>query len=856
MLSVSDQSPSAGGMRLDDDFRYVHGPVVGDSIMSSLHHRALSTSLRERIHRSDGGAFLIAGFRGAGKTTLVRSCVRELVDQTAGRRYLPVFLNIARPMSTEEFLFSVIRRVVESLDDSGLLVTLPAAVRNSVLLAYARTSLSLTSRASEDREVTRSIGVGAAVQFAGLTPKLERGTKTTRSLATEASFLTYSGADVEHDFLRIVELLSSVGSGGFGPVLRRAQPTARRRLRRRGRGIAALPIHVVVVLDELDKLTSSEDGRVSLNAVLTAFKNVLTVPGVHFVFVAGVDLFDQAVADGRSGIGIYESVFSWTTYVPCLWQAAAALLSELIRSPTNGRLVDTQIFELICDYLEYKGRGVPRRLTQELYSLLAWDNGTPFIRISSDDMDRFTLYAELAEILAGILGRQRGQGRTVEEDRFRLGAYYVTDWVLRSEGGVFKAEDVTRGERALSPLLSLTSARADLVLRHLVRHGIIELLADLRDGATLFGGITRTPSYRLSAEMRRRLLRIARTSERESVELLGVPLPADVRPTPRPPGGPRVYATSDRTVVGSAAPPGGTGIDRVDFRVPRAQRLMAGGRYELLDIIGAGGMGTVFAAVDTRTGLRRAIKVLDAPTAEGEARARFRREAQIALRLRHRNVVRTYELLQEADGRLGIVMDLVEGSSLSRQTGESRPDGATAVRLAVSLLGGIEYLHELGIARLDVKPNNVIVDTFGEPIMIDFGVARHIVDPGDSTDEEFSTIWQGTLIGTPAYMSPEQIRGEQIDHRTDIYSLGKVLYVLLGGRENPDEDVPTRLYRALTQDLETSVLECSSELARVVSKATARDPEQRFQNAAQARLALLAVPEARGLDRHLERSAN
>ncbi|WP_239333897.1 serine/threonine-protein kinase [Frankia sp. CiP3] len=779
--------------------------------------------------------------------------MRELVDQTAGRRYLPVFLNIARPMSTEEFLFSVIRRVVESLDDSGLLVTLPAAVRNSVLLAYARTSLSLTSRASEDREVARSIGVGAAVQFAGLTPKLERGTKTTRSLATEASFLTYSGADVEHDFLRIVELLGSVGSGGFGPALRRAQPV---RFRRRRRGIAALPIHVVVVLDELDKLTSSEDGRVSLHAVLTAFKNVLTAPGVHFVFVAGVDLLDQAVADSRSGIGIYESVFSWTAYVPCLWQAASALVGELIRSPGRGRMVDTQIFELICDYLEYKGRGVPRRLTQELYSLLAWDNGTPYIRISSNDMNRFALYAELAEILAGLLGRQRGQGRTIEEDQFRLGAYYVTDWVLRSEGGAFKAEDVVRGERALSPLLSLTSARADLVLRHLVRHGVIESLADLRDGATLLGGITRTPSYRLSAEMRRRLLRIARSSERESVELLGVPLPADVRPTPRHPGGPRVYATSDTTMVGLAAPPAGTGSDRVDFRVPRAQRLMAGGRYELLDIIGAGGMGTVFAAVDTRTGLRRAIKVLDAPVAEGEAQARFRREAQIALRLRHRNVVRTYELLQEADGRLGIVMDLVEGSSLSRQTGESRPDGATAVRLAASILEGVKYLHELGIVRLDVKPNNVIVDTFGEPIMIDFGVARHIVDPGGSTDEEFSTMVPGLPIGTPAYMSPEQIRGERIDHRTDIYSLGKVLYVLLGGRENPDEDVPTRLYRALTQDLETSVLECSSELARVVSKATARDPEQRFQNAAQARLALLAVPETRGLDWHLERSAN
>ncbi|MGF7236794.1 MAG: protein kinase domain-containing protein [Frankia sp.] len=858
--------------------------------MPALQHRELGEVLRHRIHRSDGGAFLLAGFRGAGKTTLIRSTVRRLVDEESGRRYLPVFLNIARPMTTEEFLFSVIRRVVETLDDTGLLEALPEAVRNSILLAYARTSLSLTSRSGEDHEASRSLSVGLSLPFAGVAPKLDRGTKTTRSLAMEASFLTYSSADVEHDFVRIVELLAGRGGGSVpGPGGARASvdgpPRRARRWPRRtagqraGRRGGPLPVQVVVVIDELDKLTSTEAGRDCIDGVLAAFKNILTAAGAHFIFVTGIDLLDRAVADSRAGIGIYESVFSWLAYVPCFWQSAGTLMNSAVRSDPDGSAPHGATLDLVCGYLEYKGRGVPRRLMQELYGLLRWVDGAPVIVIAAEDFSRFSLYAEMSLMLSGFLGDHTGATGTVEEDRFRLGAYYVADWVLRSEGGVFTADDVVRGDDALSPTLTLTAARADLVLRHIAEQGVIESLMPADVTFIPVPGSVAAASYRMTMEWRRRLLRIARTNERESVYLLGsAALNTPSRPLPQPlaadeatritiitgltntgPGSipPADPATDfpvgshpDTTAGGApAAAPAGplvgarglhTAQERVDFRIPRAERFLAGGRYELTDVVGVGGMGTVYSAVDTATGARRAIKVIPATSSANPAsRARFQREADIALRLQHRNVVRTYELLDEADGRLGIVMDAVDGTGLNVLLRSGTLTPPTAVTLAAALLDAIGYLHSLGIARLDVKPSNVIVDRYGEPIMVDFGVARALAD----TESELTL--EGALVGTPAYIPPEQVNGQRVDGRADIFSLGLVLYELLGGDPRQgDGPMQQLLYRRVHQDIDLSVLHCSPELIGVIARATARDPDNRFSYASEMHTALRAVPEA------------
>ncbi|WP_206779411.1 ATP-binding protein, partial [Frankia sp. EI5c] len=382
---MTGSSVLSSDLPLSDTFRYIHGPLVEENAPGHLGHGTLADTLRERLRRSDGGAFLVTGFRGVGKTTLVRSTLRALAREDTRRRYLTVSLNVARPISSNEFLFAVMRRVVETLDDTGLLGALEEPIRKSILLAYARTSMSLTARSEEGHELARSFAAAGQLPFAGLAPKLERNTKTTRSLATEASFLAYADADVEHDFLRIVDLLRWSGH-------RRSGHPPRRRWRRRR---CAPPIHLVVVIDELDKLTSSPRGADCFDEILTVFKNVLTASAAHFIFVAGVDVLDRATTDSTFGIGIFESVFSWRVYVPCIWDGGR----NVLREASGWRTTDADSFDLVAGYLEYKGRGVPRRLMQELNDLVLWNDGRPLIHLNPDSRERLSLYADLSTIL-------------------------------------------------------------------------------------------------------------------------------------------------------------------------------------------------------------------------------------------------------------------------------------------------------------------------------------------------------------------------------------------------------------------------------------------------------------------------
>src|SRR5262249_29850096 len=153
--------------------------------------------------------------------------------------------------------------------------------------------------------------------------------KTTASLATQASFLTYTDADVEHDFLRIVSL---VARG-------EAVPPSRRRFRSRGQE-PHWQGKLVIVIDELDKLTMQEDGMEYVRGLMAGLKNLSTARGVPFLFVAGPDLHDESNRDSRRGNSVYDSVFGWQIYIPCLWDATERLLTAVIdeRDPSDDRL--------------------------------------------------------------------------------------------------------------------------------------------------------------------------------------------------------------------------------------------------------------------------------------------------------------------------------------------------------------------------------------------------------------------------------------------------------------------------------------------------------------------------------------
>ena len=255
------------------------------------------------------------------------------------------------------------------------------------------------------------------------------------------------------------------------------------------------------------------------------------------------------------------------------------------------------------------------------------------------------------------------------------------------------------------------------------------------------------------------------------------------------------------------------------------------GKYEIRGILGKGAMGTVYDGFDAVIDRRVAIKTMSLPDpSDLEAQdelARFKREAQAAGRLAHPNIVAVYDYGE--DGKIAyIVMEYAPGTELKKILDQgSRLPPAEAVRIMDGVLGGLQYSHERGVVHRDIKPGNIILSPDGTVKIADFGIARI---------ESSSMTQAGTVMGTPAYMSPEQFMGQTVDARTDIYSSGVMLYQLLTGERPFEGSMSAIMHKALnTEPSRPSDLSVTAPpaLDAVVARAMARRPEARFDSAAQ-----------------------
>src|SRR6266481_2742437 len=291
-------------------------------------------------------------------------------------------------------------------------------------------------------------------------------------------------------------------------------------------------------------------------------------------------------------------------------------------------------------------------------------------------------------------------------------------------------------------------------------------------------------------------------------------------------------------------------------------------RYRVLEVLGGGGMGVVYRAEDLKLGRPVALKFLPEEVAEQQAIQRFEREAQTASALNHPNICTIYGI-EEFEGKPFIVMELLEGEALSTCLAQSQGPLAltTVLDVAIQVCSGLQAAHAKGIIHRDIKPANIFLTKDGPAKILDFGLAKFASSEDDQGvmpnngslpsskglqdgwvqhppfQDIFSLTAAETTLGTFAYMSPEQIRKEKLDARTDLFSFGLVLYEMATGRRAFPGESAAVVHEAILQHRPSSARELRSSVPRrlneIISKALEKDRAQRYQSAMEMREDLL-----------------
>jgi len=272
--------------------------------------------------------------------------------------------------------------------------------------------------------------------------------------------------------------------------------------------------------------------------------------------------------------------------------------------------------------------------------------------------------------------------------------------------------------------------------------------------------------------------------------------------------------------------------------------------YEILSRLGAGGMGEVWRARDSHLKRDVAIKLLPPEFAQDADRLRrFEREAQAASALNHPNILTIYEIGSFENTRF-IVTELIDGHTLRRRIASGPMKLPEVLKIAVQIAGALAVAHDAGIIHRDIKPENIMVRSDGLVKVLDFGLAKlRPLQPTEGIEFEDTTkkvlTGSGVVMGTVGYMSPEQVRGQNIDHRSDLFSFGVLLYEIISGHRPFEGDSFSEVTAAILRDepprLSSQFPNCPELVDEIVNRCLAKVPSERYQSASELHSELQAV---------------
>lgn len=759
--------PRTGRIPLRPDYQAVAGPLQHTSAIPFLNNQPFVDAVKQRLRYSAGGSLLVTGLNGVGKTTVVRRAIDELRRELSTHSdedtpVIEVWHSVARPTTPDEMIVRLLRGLAESIHRAGVLPRLAADVEDMLQMAYRRTLMTVKSTRSDATE--RSLGLTGAL--GGLSGNL--GAKRTRTRGSEEEYLPYTLVDAEHDFIRIVSALAQ----GVEP---------RRSAIRRLLNLDVKPWsgRLVIVLDEIDKLTSDPEGLSSLESLLRGLKNVLTASAAHFVFIAGADVCELGRHSHARGNTIWSSVFGRQIYLNCLSPGAANVLLRHLLLGTTGRGPSE-----VADYLEYRSRGLPRHLLNELDELVEWHSDGPHIAIDHTRATTIAFFASLQRRLGPLWAQARPQGpltHSIDIDSRRDATYLVVNWALSRHGAPFTTADFLTARAAKEARVDLASDSECVgLLRELAEVGILDTKKPNSPDHTVVGKERVTET---TYELARAIVDSVRVRSDDSVDL-----------------------------------------GRVD-----------GGRYVLLEEIGRGPLGKMFRARDTFTSRDVAIKLLDIHASiDKDLVNRFQREVDIARRLDHPLLATVLGVVEE-DGRLALVSEFVVGQSLAAMLTRGPLYPPFSARLTMALVELLRYLDDENVFRLGLKPSNIIVTPRGRPVLVELGLARR-------ADEKPLTS-AGMMVGTPLYLAPEQLEYGKVNISSDLYALGLVMYEMLSGRAARQGSTPAVVASLASERVDVNVLPCSPQLRSLLAWLLEPNPADRCPDPGSFAAYLASTPE-------------
>jgi eukaryotic-like serine/threonine-protein kinase len=279
-------------------------------------------------------------------------------------------------------------------------------------------------------------------------------------------------------------------------------------------------------------------------------------------------------------------------------------------------------------------------------------------------------------------------------------------------------------------------------------------------------------------------------------------------------------------------------------RAAAAELVDSGGLYEIIELVGAGGMGEVYRARDRRLGREVAVKVLPcARGMDGRALRRLEHEARTVASLSHPNVVAVHDLQVQGDAAYA-VMELLHGQNLRMRLRRGPLPAAECIEYARGIAAGLRAVHDQGIVHRDLKPENLFITAAGVVKILDFGIAKRPPCPLPSGDADAALTVPGELLGTVAYMSPEQVRAAPLDTRSDLFSFGAVLLEMLSGERPFHKDSGAETMAAILRDppagLHAARL-ASPALARIARRCLQKEPGDRHRDTAELVAELCAI---------------